>query len=164
MHLFENVRILNVIRKRVDNRIVEMLWHDRSGLIICIAIFSAHGQLILHNAIQIMPVQLHLFLFPFPLIGVNFIRTFSMLSIVLLFVLKIDFFSLLKPFSLFYLPGELFSILIFSICLSHSLLILIVLWFLHFFLYRFLYVRLFQLVTHFIWRYVQVFVMILRFH
>ncbi len=143
MHLFENVWILDVIRKRVNDRIVEMFRHDRLRLIICMAIFSAHGQLILHNAIQIMSVQLHLFLFLLPLIWFNLIWTFSVLSIVLFFVLKIDFLRLLKPFSLLYLSGKLFPVLIFPICLSHSLLVLIVLWFLHFLLYGSLNVRLF---------------------
>ncbi len=164
LHLFEDVRVLDVIGQRVDDRIVEMLRHSRPGIVICLTIFPTHGQFVLHDAIEVMPVQLHLFLLLLPLIGIDLIGTFGMLSVVLLFVLKIAFFHLLKPFSLLNLSRELLPVLILPICLSHSLLILIVLGFLHFLLDRFLDVGFLELVAHFVRWYVHFFVVILRLH
>ncbi len=164
LHFLENVRVLNVVRQGIYQRIVVVGWDLKHRVRRLRVIFPTHRKLILHIPIKIIPVHLLFLLLPLFLQLHNLLRGFSMLLIVVIFFRKIIFFSWLKHFPFLNLTSQLLFVKVLFLQFTHPFFVLVVLRLLHLLLNCVLDVRLFQLVPHLVRRDVWLWVVIVGLH
>lgn len=152
LHLLQYVWVLDVIRQRVDERIMIFVrnLHLWIWLLIGAVLSSALRQFILHKSVKITPIQIHLFFLSLPLVSLNFSGSPGVLLIVSVLFLKEGLFGLLKALSLLDLFRQLLLIGVLFLQFSHFSFVLVILWFLHFLLDALLDMRLLELVSKFV--------------